>query len=180
MDKDALKDLQSNDRLKLKALYNQYRAEFIGFGRRYSLDQDALSDVYQESFLALRKRAVQGKLDSIDSSMKTYLFGIGKFKIYDTIKAKKREISYESQLHLVDEEVQEIEIETEPQLNEKQRLLRKYLKELGEKCRQVLTMFYYRGLSIKEIAEQAGYGNENVVKAQKSRCLKTLRQLCNG
>lgn len=180
MDKNALKDLQSNDRLKLKALYNQYRAEFLNFGRRYNLDQDSLSDVYQEAFLALRKRALQGKLDAIDSSMKTYLFGIGKFKIYDTIKAMKREVPYESQLHLVEDEVQEIEISSEPQLTEKQMILRKYLKELGEKCRQVLTMFYYRGLSIKEIAEQAGYGNENVVKAQKSRCLKTLRQLCNG
>lgn len=180
MDKTALNDLQSSDRLKLKALYNQYRAEFLGFGRRYNLDQDALSDVYQDAFLALRKRALQGKLDYIDSSMKTYLFGIGKFKIYDTIKAKKLEIPYEMQLHVVEDEVQEIEIDTEPQLNEKQLLLKKHLKELGEKCRQVLTMFYYRGLNIKEIAEQASYSNENVVKAQKSRCLKTLRQLCNG
>ena len=179
MDKTALKDLQSDDRLKLKALYNQYRAEFLNFGRRYNLDQDTLSDVYQEAFLALRKRAVQGKLDAIDSSMKTYLFGIGKFKIYDEIKIKKREVPYENQLHLVGDEVPEIEIANEPQLTEKQVLMRKYLKQLGEKCRQVLTMFYYRGLNIKEIAEEAGYGNENVVKAQKSRCLKTLRQLCN-
>ncbi len=180
MDKTALKDLQSNDRLKLKSLYNQFRAEFLNFGKRYNLDQDSLSDIYQEAFLALRKRAIQGKLDFIESSMKTYLFGIGKFKIYDNIKAKKREVPYESQLHVVGEEVQEIEIETVPELSEKQLLLKKYLKELGEKCRQVLTMFYYRGLNIKEIAEQAGYSNENVVKAQKSRCLKTLRQLCNG
>lgn len=180
MDKDALKDLQSNDRLKLKAIYNRYRAEFLNFGRLYNLDQDALADVYQDSFLAFRKKAVQGKLDFIDSSMKTYLFGIGKFKIFDAISAKKREVSYEKQLHVVGDEIQEIEIDTEPQLSEKQLLLRKYLKELGEKCWQVLTMFYYRGLNIKEIAEQAGYANENVVKAQKSRCLKTLRKLCNG
>lgn len=180
MNKTALKDLQSDDRLKLKALYNQYRAEFLGFGRRYNLDQDSLADVYQEAFLALRKRALQGKLDAIDSSMKTYLFGIGKFKIYDAIKAKKSDVPYEKLLHVAGDEVEEIAIEVEPQLTEKQVLLRKYLKQLGEKCRQVLTMFYYRGLNIKEIAEHAGYRSENVVKAQKSRCLKSLRQLCNG
>ena len=180
MDKNALKDLQSTDRLKLKALYNRYRDEFLNFGRRYNLDKDDLSDVYQEAFLALRKRAVQGKLDAIDSSMKTYLFGIGKYKIFDMIKARKREVSYESQLHVVGDEVIEVEIDNEPQLTEKQVVLQKYLKQLGEKCRQVLTMFYYRGLSIKEIAEHAGYQSENVVKAQKSRCLKSLRQLCNG
>lgn len=180
MDKDALKDLQSNDRLKLNGVYNQYRAEFLNFGKRYNLDHDALADVYQVAFLALRKRAVQGKLEHIECSMKTYLFGIGKFKIYDALKVRKREVSYETQLHVAGEEISEIEIDDEPRLTEKQILLQKYLKELGEKCQQVLTMFYYRGLNIKEIAEQAGYNNENVVKAQKSRCLKTLRQLCNG
>ena len=180
MDETELKDLKSNDRLKLKALYNLYRGEFLNFGRRYNLDQDTLSDVYQEAFLALRKGALQGKLDAIDSSMKTYLFGIGKFKIYDELKLRKREVSYESQLHVAGDEYTEIEIEPESELTEKQELMRKYLKELGEKCRQVLTMFYYRGLNIKEITEEAGYSNENVVKAQKSRCLKTLRQLCNG
>ncbi|MFS4466482.1 RNA polymerase sigma factor [Maribacter sp. 2210JD10-5] len=180
MDKQELKDLQSNDRLKIKALYNSYRSEFLGFGKSYNLNQDDLADVYQESFLALRKRAMQGKLDSVESTMKTYLFGIGKFKIYDALNKRKQEVPYEPQLHAVKDEIAEIEIETEPQLTEKQSLLRKYIKELGEKCRQVLTMFYYRGLNIKEITEQGGYCNENTVKAQKSRCLKTLRQLCNG
>ncbi len=176
MDKNALKDLQSNDRLKLKALYNLYREEFLNFGRRYNLDQGLLLDIYQDSFLALRKQALQGKLDTIDASMKTYLFGITKYKIYDQLKRNKREVPYESNLHIVNEEILEIKIEEEPQLTERQLLLRKYLKELGEKCRQVLTLFYYRGLNIKEIVEYTNYNNENVVKAQKSRCLKALRQ----
>ena len=179
MDVDELTDLKSDDRLKIKAIYNRYRGEFIGFGKRYNLDQDRLADAYQDAFLALRKQAVRGRLDTVESSMKTYLFGIGKFKIFDELKAHKKEVAYEPQMHVVGHEVEEIEINPEPQLTEKQEVLRKYLKELGGKCREVLTMFYYRGLNIKEIAELGGYRNENTVKAQKSRCLKTLRQLCN-
>ncbi|WP_430905623.1 RNA polymerase sigma factor [Maribacter sp. 2-571] len=179
MDQKSLKDLQSDDRLKLKVLYNKYRKEFLGFGKRYHLDDDTLADVYQESFLALRQRAVEGKLNKVNSSMKTYLFGIGKFKIYDTLKARKINTRYQNALHGMVEEIPEIETDAAPILSEKQLLLRTQLKALGEKCRQVLTMFYYRGLNIKEIAEQGGYANENVVKAQKSRCLKTLKQLCN-
>ncbi|MDO6761472.1 sigma-70 family RNA polymerase sigma factor [Tamlana sp. 2_MG-2023] len=180
MDKNAVQDLQSEDRLKLKAIYNEYRTEFLNFGKRYNLNEDDLSDVYQEAFLALRKLAIKGTLDDVKSSMKTYLFGICKFKIYDVLKRKKVKIPYEAKLHVVEEEIQEIEIDREPPLTEKQSLLRNYFKELGEKCQQVLTMYYYRGLNIKEIVEEGGYGNENVVKAQKSRCLKTLRELCNG
>lgn len=180
MDNQAVEDLRSDDRLKLKALYNQYRAEFLGFGKRYSLDQDALADVYQEAFLALRKRAINGKLGNIQSSLKTYLFGIGKYMIFDALKEKNRNVSYESNMHLVGEEIPAIELDSKPALTQEQLLLRKYFKELGEKCRQVLTLFYYRGLNIEEIAQAAGYGNANVVKAQKSRCLKTLRQLINS
>ncbi|WP_373517932.1 RNA polymerase sigma factor [Pricia sp.] len=180
MDNQAVEDLRSDDRLKLKALYNQYRAEFLGFGKRYNLDQDALADVYQEAFLALRKRAINGKLGNIQSSLKTYLFGIGKHMIFDALKEKNRNVSYESNMHLVGEEIAEIELDAMPPLTQEQSLLRKYFKELGEKCRQVLTLFYYRGLNIEEIAQAAGYGNANVVKAQKSRCLKTLRQLINS
>lgn len=172
-----MRELQSNDRLAIKALYQRYRSEFIGFGKRYGLDEHDLADVYQEAFLALRKRALQGKLDAVESSLKTYLFGIGKHKIYDTLKRKGKTQPYESRLHVVDTDIPEIEIGAVEPLTERQVMLRKHLKKLGDKCREVLTLFYYRGLNIEEIVTLAGYRNANVVKAHKSRCLKTLREM---
>lgn len=180
MDQEALKELISEDRLKLKAIYNKFRAEFIGFGKRYNLDEDALADVYQEAFLALRKRAIQGKLKKVKSSMKTYLFGIGKYMIFDMLKEKKLSVAYESNLHIAGEEITEISVDQEHSLTEEQVLLRRNFKLLEENCRKVLTLFYYRGLSIKEIALEAGYKDENVVKATKSRCLKMLREKITG
>ncbi len=61
-------------------------------------------------------------------------------------------------------------------LSHEQKLLKKYFETLGEQCQKLLTMFYYRGLSIKEIIAEGGYNNANVVKSQKSRCLKTLKE----
>lgn len=180
MDKDAIADLKSDDRLKLKALYNKFRAPFMGFGQRYHLDSSALAEIYQEAFLALRKRALSGKLNDVNSSMKTYLFGIGKFMIYDTLKEKKRTISYEPNLHVVDEQIEMVTLNTPEELTLEQSLLRKHFKSLGEKCKLVLTLFYYRGLSIKEIVLEAGYKDENNVKATKSRCLKSLREMINS
>lgn len=180
MDKDAIADLKSDDPLKLKALYNEYRAPFMGFGKRYQLDGASMADIYQEAFLALRKRAISGKLNDVKSSMKTYLFGIGKFMIYDRLKEKKRTTSYEPNLHIADEEIDPIAVIEPNELTNEQALLRKYFKELGEKCQQLLTLFYYRGLSIREIVLLAGYKDENNVKASKSRCLKTLREKINN
>ncbi len=110
MDKDAIADLKPDDRLKLKALYHEYREAFLGFGQRYQLDKDALVDIYQEAFLALRKRGISGKLNEVNSSMKTYLFGIGKFMIYDTLKEKKKRASYEPHLHIVDDHIEAVNL----------------------------------------------------------------------
>ncbi|WP_394748086.1 RNA polymerase sigma factor [Spongiimicrobium salis] len=180
MDSKEVNTLKSDDRLELKALYNAYRTPFLNFGKKYGLDETALCDVYQEAFLALRKQAIKGKLEEVQSNLKTYLFGIGKFKIYDALKKEGKTVSYEGNLHLVTEEVEEIQVDDAVELTEQQQVLRRFFVQLGKKCQLVLTLFYYRGLTIEEIVEQAGYENANTVKAQKSRCLKSLKQLMNS
>lgn len=180
MEAESIRYLRSDDRLKIKELYNLYRSEFIGFGKRYSLSEDDLVDIYQEAFIALRKRAIDGKLNEVQSSMKTYLFGIGKYMIFDKLKADKKTVKVESVLHIAGEQMEEIEVDETPPLSREQELLRKYFKQLEDTCRQLLTLFYYRGLSINEIANLKGYKSANVVKASKSRCLKTLRELINS
>ena len=179
MDKAIIETLKNNDRLKLKALYNEHRNAFFGFAKKYGLSETELADVYQEAFLALRKHAIKGTLDSVSTQCSTYLFGIGKFMIYDRLKDKKRSVSYEPKLHKVDA-IEEIVVEASPSLTQEQQLLRTYFQKLGKKCQEVLTLFYYRGLTIDEIVEKSGYDNPNVVKAQKSRCLKTLKEMINS
>ncbi|XLS29147.1 RNA polymerase sigma factor [Flavobacteriaceae bacterium M23B6Z8] len=177
MDRQELADLISEDRLRLKNLYNKYRAPFLNFGRKYGLDEYALSDVYQEAFIALYKRGVNGKLNKVSSSMQTYLFGIGKFMIYDVLKKNSRQRSLENLLRNTEEEEEEEVVQTSATLTNEQKLLQNSFKKLGEKCQQVLTLFYYRGLTIEEIVAHSGYENANTVKAQKSRCLRSLKQL---
>ncbi len=179
MDLTQLEHLKSDDRLKLKALYNNYRGAFLNFGKSLGADDSLILDVYQEAFLALRKKAIQGKLENVQSSLKSYLFGIGKYMLFDALKRESKTITMENPLHVVNEAVEGIEIEPSSELTKEQRLLRTFFVKLGKKCQLVLTLFYYRGLTIEEIVEQTEYGNANTVKAQKSRCLKTLKQMMN-
>jgi len=55
MNTEEVDILRSDDRLGIKSIYNAHRANFLNFGKRYSLDQDQLADVYQEAFIVLRK-----------------------------------------------------------------------------------------------------------------------------
>ena len=175
MDPKSIADLRSEDRLQLKKLYEDFRDQFFGFARRYQLDDSDLSDIYQEAFLALRKHAIGGKLDKVNCSMKTYLFQIGKHMIYDLFKYKGRNVPYEANMHVERGEDVEITIEQGDGLNSAQRALRKYFKKKKKKCRELLTLYYYRGLTLEEIAPMAGLRNANVVKVQKHRCLQKLK-----
>lgn len=177
MDLAQVEDLKSDDRLRLKALYNNYRDAYLHFGKGLGAPEAMILEVYQDAFLALRKKAIQGKLDGVQSSLKTYLFGIGKFMLFDALKKEGKTVSMENPLQLVEEKVEEIPINENPELTKQQQLLRTFFVKLGIKCQQVLTLYYYRGLTIEEIVVKTDYGNANTVKAQKSRCLKTLKQM---
>lgn len=171
---DALK---SNDEAEIKALYNVNRLAFLGFSKKYNIDEADSLDVYQEAFIAIRKHAISGKLYDINSSFKTYLFGIGKHLIYKKLKEYSVTKTYDAQLHKAENDYEEIELETEKELTEQQQILQHYFKQLGKKCQQMLTLSFYRGLTNDEIATLEGYDSEAVVRSQKSRCLKTLKDL---
>ena len=50
------------------------------------------------------------------------------------------------------------------------------LMKLGEKCRQILQLFYSQNKSFKEIADMVGFSNEKVAKNQKYSCMEKARE----
>src|SRR5690606_36626853 len=79
------------------------------------------------------------------------------------------------------EELVDVNIELEQEeLTIEQVLLKKHFSTLGKKCQELLTLFYYRGYTIKDIIETSDYTSENVVKSAKSRCMKTLKERINS
>lgn len=180
MEKHLITSFQVNDSRQIKKLYLEHRDAFFGFGKKYSLTENELSDIYQDAFIALRKQAISGKLNKVNCSLKTYFFGIGKYLIYDELKRKKNLVPHlNNQEHEIDA-IEAVQTTIKINLTLEQKLLHKNFKKLGKKCQQVLTLFFYRGLSNEEIAHKEGYENEAVVRSHKSRCLKKLKENINS
>ncbi|WP_046755512.1 RNA polymerase sigma factor [Kordia jejudonensis] len=161
--------LRSDDKKALEEVYLNYKEAFVSYGLRFRLDREDLIDVYQDSVIAMYQNFIQKQTQLDDSSLKTYLFSIGKHKIYDRLRERKQLVGAVEQ----EDDYEEI-VFTETVLSEEQQQLRKYFGHLGESCQHILRLFYYRGLSIKEIVSQTHYKDENTVKSHKSRCLKKL------
>lgn len=176
MEQNYVDALKNDDFKSIKELYNSFRNEFFTFSKKYNIAQEDIPDLYQESFLAIRKHAISGKLYEVNSSFKTYLFGIGKHFIFKKLNYYKSKKHYEASHHNPDDYA-EITAYQHNEMTEEQKLLRYYFKQLGKSCRQMLTLSFYRGLTNEEIATLEGYDSEAVVRSQKSRCLKTLKNL---
>ena len=178
MEKESIQSLLSNNSKEISTLYISNRNAFLNFGKKYGLDYDDLSDIYQEAFIVIRKHALSGKLNSVKSSFKTYLFGIGKFMIFNLLKEKKKSTSYDPSIHIQSDNINPVRFEFDTEvLTIEQSLIRSYFKKLGKKCQELLTLFYSNGLTIEEIIEHTNYANNGVVRSQKSRCIKTLKEM---
>src|SRR5690606_27383478 len=58
----------------------------------------------------------------------------------------------------------------------KQLVLKKAFGSLGEQFKKLLELYYYEGLTIDEIQNYLGYSSKDVLKSQKTRCLKQLKE----
>lgn len=176
-DKQFIEQLKSGDKKALDTIYLSYRNEFISFANKFSLHKDDALDIYQDSIIVFYENVRSGKLKDLTSTVKTYLFSIGKYKIYNTLNERKKivdQTDFEASSNFEDDSLfTDIPEEQTQKLQES-------FEKLGKKCREVLRLFYYEGQSIGEIQNILHYTSKDVVKSQKSRCIKQLKELVNN
>jgi RNA polymerase sigma factor (sigma-70 family) len=141
-----------------------------------SLDAE---DIFQEALLLLVRNVRQPGF-TLTSKLSTYLYGIARYLWRDELRRRPHSISLEL-LHdpkdleaLHDSEdfgplTQAVEKEQQARLAEK------VLNELGERCRELLLLFYHGGLKLKDIASKMGYNSENTAKNQKYKCIEAAK-----
>ncbi|MFD2551760.1 RNA polymerase sigma factor [Bizionia sediminis] len=173
---------QGSDTL-FKHIYEDNRAKFLNFARKYNLSEDDAIDMYQDAYIVFYNNVMEGKVTEFTSSISTYLFSIGKYLIFDKMRKNNKTINPDFDLSLIRERdaLMDASFDLDPDdLTTEQVLLKKHFATLGKKCQELLTLFYYRGYTIKDIIATSQYTSENVVKSAKSRCMKTLKERINS
>lgn len=173
---ESLKEaFRQGNQAPLGELYTRHRGEFIGWAQQtYKVSEGVAVDIFQDVMVIFFRNVSQGKLTRLESSVKTYLFGIGKNLLRRHLQKKGKELPLDPEFDLPDAGGGTMKIILQ---NERQQTLLKALEELGEPCKQLLHLFYYQQLSIKEIQAKMAYKSAQVVKTQKSRCVQYLRKL---
>lgn len=182
--KRIIEELKSGKPEVIQQVYSEHRTRCLVFLESLGLPSDQAEDVYQDAIIALVENARKGKIDQLKCALSTYLFAIAKFMAFSVFTASKRRSEvyraaveeHEAILDTYEFEWQNFREEAEqPEVI----LLRHLIGKLGGKCKTILHMAYVEGLSADAIASRLGYLNKDVLKSQKSRCLRQLRNLFN-
>lgn len=132
-------------------------------------------DIFQESLFAawinLREGRFMGTMDQFNA----YFRRICQNKWINQLNsAHRKKTSYRDDFNGI-EPLAEVSF-AEEQSIEGANLLRKCFEDLGEKCKTVLGLFYYKRQAMAKIAELTG-DTEESIKTIKYRCMQRLRKL---
>lgn len=170
--------IKQGDDATLEKIYSENREAFINFSKNYNIERYDAIDIYQDAIIALQQNAINGKINNLNSSVSTYLFAIGKYKIFHSHR-KNSKIEFNNDIQLVEKSF-DLDVNfLDDELTNQQSILKKHFAKLGERCKDVLRLFYFQGYTLDEITEILDYSDKKVLKSQKSRCIKQLKDLVN-
>ncbi len=169
-----LEALRNGDSSVLESIYRSNRASFLSFALGFGINHDDALDIYQDTIIAFRENVTSGKLTELKCAPSTYLCAIGKYKIFQLLRRQKPN-ALNGRI-IVEETNEVIDVNLfEEEYTNRMKLIGDQLKKLGNRCRKILILFYYEGYTLDEIAMKLDYSNKLVLKSQKSRCLKQLK-----
>jgi RNA polymerase sigma factor (sigma-70 family) len=172
---DIIQKIRSGGQTELGMIYEEYRTEFLQWiTKEFSCSMDDGKDIYQLVILIFYDNIKKGKLEFLVSSVKTYLFGIGKNLAKDNMRKEKKfkPINQEKWIkeYLIDEPDQALDENIFT-------LAKKALEKLGQPCQRLIELFYYENKNMQEITEAMQYKNPETAKNQKCKCMARLRKL---
>ena len=130
-------------------------------------------DVFQEAIAVAWYNHRTGKFDATKGSFDAYIITIAKNKWIDQLrKNKKMRLDFQEEFP---ENIEEESINF-VQAEEKIEKLLFTFQQIGDKCKDILQSYYYKKQRLEIIAERFNT-NADVIKTQKSRCLKKLKEL---
>lgn len=176
-DSDILERFKKNDHDAISEFYDKHKDEFVLFTiKKFNLSMETSKEIYQEAFLAMYQNILSGRLQSLSSTLKTYLFQVGKYKVFNELKRSSKHIEAEHQAGLAELPVEEILLMTEQEEQMKNAVSSALLK-LSSGCRKLLSLYYLQKKKYDEIMELMDYKSIDSVKTQKYKCFKKIESL---
>ena len=171
-DENRLERLRSGNDREWKTIYDDLRSPFRLFlMKKVNLDSEEAAEVFHESMIIFHRNVLNRKLVApLQSSLKTYLFGIGK----NVLRKKGRQGDWETDIPDLGIAA---EVESLHERAAKVALLKRLLSKIGDSCRQLLELVYLKGYVMEAAAKELNISSEGTARKRKFDCLKKMRAM---
>lgn len=180
-DIDTLGKLREGDRKTLERIYDEFRESFCVWATyTYQCSENEAVEVYQKAFTIFYFNIRNGKLTVLTSSLKTYLYSIGKNVFRENFRSRKKNtLSLDNEdLRLLEKEESGMEYDILDAYDDVhlKSVAHELLEKVGDPCQTLLKLAFLKGYSTEAIVSAMGYSDERVVRKRKSLCIKKLRE----
>ena len=169
--KDIIKSVLNNDEGVLEDLYLECREQFLlWIVLDYNIRKEDAKDLFQDAMVIFVMKVQKGEITTLNSSVKTYIYGVGKQLIKNQTKTKCNREFRHLQYYTRTDKYNNNQVD-----NEKLDLIIAEINGMQNPCKSILQQFYFDYLTLEEIALYLGCKSSKSVKVQKYRCLNTLK-----
>lgn len=186
--------LQQRERKAEEWFYKTTKRYFDDHFNEVFFDKDKKQEIFQSAFLKLwmeidnkRIRIEDGKVcrqqqngevKPMTCSLTTFLMAFARTEFRELTRSTKED--YYGEL-FEDSDNADVQVtvfdKAEDAEEQKNRIVDECISGLSPNCAEILTLFYYKGMSLDEILEQRTDKNssKNGLKTAKNKCMNTLR-----
>lgn len=157
------------DTSELQALYKKW-PDVKRYLRSLGCPSTDAEDIFQEALVIFARKRSESSFELTVEPFH-YVKNTCKFLWYNQSRKESKHKTSE-----VTEQTSEIADDAWFQKEQQLILIEKALLGIGEKCQQLLQLFYGKGWSMTDIAKKLGLRNDKVAKAQKYRCLEKAKE----
>ncbi len=158
--------------------------------KKYSISDDDISDIYQESSVALFMNIRDGKLTNLTSTLSTYFLRICINQTLKIMGKQKRVVPLFDESRLTNKDtfrpdkIDELyqlctENEEAEKVSRSEKIVQSIIESMPDTCKNVFQGYYWDNLTTSTIADMFGFANANSVKTQKYKCMKRFRSKYN-
>ena len=164
--------LANGNNKAFEILYVEYfnMAKYFIVKNNGSLDE--AKDVFQDSLIILFEKTKNPSF-KLTCTLKTYIYSIVRNLWLKVLAKKKKNVSITDFEKYYKIEIEEYNTEKDNKIDK----ILEAIKLLGEKCKKILTSFYFEKKKMNVIAIELGYTNAENAKNQKYKCMQQLKKL---
>lgn len=158
--------------------------------KKFSLSDDDLSDIYQESSMALFLNIQEGKLTKLTSTLSTYFLRICINQALKFVGKQQKLVplfddsSITNKDDFRSDKIDELyrlctEDEDAEKVAQSERIVQSIIEIMPDTCKNIFKGYYWDNFTTSTIADMFGFANANSVKAQKYKCIQKFRNKYN-